>query len=295
VTDVAILERLTRVTPLGVRLLDVATGSFVSDGLTADLSPSANPERLTHGTVNRSSVFVFNGLPGMSAVESGEGDDAYWAAQIPRYPFVLDVQDTQNRFLPFTLDVVLPVRRLLTFGFGSPLASPLSSPPASADRWLPIYSAPSRLLPDGMAALRAEIVDSGTGQPAAWALVNVKAPGQPLATGMADAAGRVFVPFNYPKPIVTLGSPGSPSLPVTEQTWTIDFTVRYSRATPIPSTPDLAAALAQQAATAWQDVARTTPWMQATLRFGRELVLASLDAGGTPSSTLLISPAGSPL
>src|SRR5262249_8141633 len=104
-TDVAVLERLPRVTPLGVRLLDFATGSFVADGLVADLYPSVDSERRTRAIVNRASVFVFNGLPGMSEVERGSGDEAYWAAQIPRYPFVLDVQDTQNRFLPFTLNV----------------------------------------------------------------------------------------------------------------------------------------------------------------------------------------------
>lgn len=291
-TDIAVLERVVRVTPLGVRLRDVATGSFVTDGLTADVYPRVEPERRTRAIVNRASVFVFNGLPGMSEVERGSGDEPYWAAQVPRYPFVLDVQDLQRRFLPFTLNVLLPVRRLLTFGFGSPLTSPLSSPLAAADRWLPIYSSPSRSLPDGMGAVRAEIVDSGTGQPAAWALLEAKAPGQLIATGMTDAAGRVFLPLTYPKPIVTLGSPGSPSLPVTSQTWAIDFTVRYSRAVPPPAAPDLAAALAQPAATVWQDVARTTPWTQATLRFGRELVLASLRTTGEPSPTLLITPAG---
>jgi hypothetical protein len=148
-----------------------------------------------------------------------------------------------------------------------------------------------------MGALRAEIVDAGVlnGQPAAWALVEAKGPGRPVATGMADAGGRVFLPLPYPKPIVTLGSPGSPSLPVTSQTWTIDVTVRYRRAAAAPAVPDLAAALSQPAATVWRDVARTTPLTQATLRFGHELVLASLDATDEPSPTLLITPAGSPL
>ncbi|HMF96382.1 MAG TPA: hypothetical protein VKE96_18905 [Vicinamibacterales bacterium] len=294
-TDIAVLERFARVTPLGVRLLDVATGSFVTDGLTANAYPRVDPERRTQAIANRASVFVFNGLPGLSDVERGSGDETYWAGQVPRYPFVLDVQDTQGRFLPFTLDVILPVRRLLTFGFGSPLASPLSSPLAAADRWLPLYSSPARPLLDGMGAVRAEIVDSGTGQPAAWALLEATGPGQPIAIGMADAGGRVFLPLAYPKPIVTLGSPGSPSLPITSQAWTIDFTVRYSRAATIQASPDLAATFAQPAATAWQDAARTTPLTQATLRFGRELVLASLTATGEPSPTLLITPAVSPL
>jgi len=105
----------------------------------------------------------------------------------------------------------------------------------------------------------------------------------------------VMLPLAYPKPVVTLGSPGSPSLPLTAQTWTIDFTVRYSRRVPTPVAPDLAAVLAQPAATAWRDVARTTPLTQGTLRFGRDLLVASVAGSGTPSPTLLITPAGSPL
>jgi hypothetical protein len=142
-----------------------------------------------------------------------------------------------------------------------------------------------------MGVLRAEIVDSVSGEPAAWALLEATAQGQPIAAGLADAGGRVMLPLRYPKPVVSLGSPGSPSTPLTDQTWTVEFTVRYERRAPAPSVPDLAEVLTQPAATAWRDVARTTPLTQATLRFGRELVLASLADGGRASPNLLITPA----
>ena len=86
-----LLERVTRVTPLGVRFVDVVTSTSVTGSLSVEVYPKGETERRTQGVVNRTGVFVFNGLPGLSLIERGEGDDAFWAAQTPRYPFVLDV------------------------------------------------------------------------------------------------------------------------------------------------------------------------------------------------------------
>jgi hypothetical protein len=294
-TSVQVLERFARVIPLSVRCLDGATGAYVTGALSVEVYPNGEPDRRTRAIVNRASVFTFRNLPSLSRIERGAGDAAFWAAEIPRYPFVLEVRDADDRFLPFRLDVLLPVRRILGIAFNSPPSSPLASQTGSANQSLPIFSSPARPIPDAMGALRAEIVDSGTGAPAAWAVLEARGPGQPIATGLADGAGRVLLPLPYPKPIVTLGSPGSPSLPLTSQTWTIDFTVRYRRRAPAPAIPDLVDVLTQPAATAWKDVARTTVRTQATLRFGRDLVLASVTGTGADSPTLLITPAGSPL
>jgi hypothetical protein len=293
-TGVVVLEHVTRVTPLGVRFRDLATDAFVSWGIAAEVYPEGQPEIRRSGLVNRADVFVFNNLPSLRDVEFGRGDDAYWAAQTPRYPFVLDVRDNQSRYLPFTLSVTLPVRRLLGFLVNSPLSSPLTVQASSSTQSLPLFSAPSRPAPDGMGVLRAEIVDVITGEPAAWAVLEARGPGQPLATGMADEAGRVMLPVPYPKPIVTLASPGSPAMPLTGQAWPVDFTVRYRRRTPVPLVPDLADVLTQPPATSWRDTAATVPLAQTTLRFGRDGVIASLTGLGLPSPNLLITPAVSP-
>lgn len=294
-TGVHVLERPARVTPLGVRFLDGATGAFAAGSLSVELYPKGLPERRTRGLINRTGVYVFRGLPSLADIERGAGDAAYWSAQTPRYPFVLEVRDPDDRFLPFSLDVLLPHRRLLGITFTSPISSPLATQTGSSIQSLPIFSSPARPLPDAMAALRAEIVDSGAGVPASWAVVEAKGPGQPAAMGLADAAGRVLLPLPYPKPVVSLLSPGSPGLPLTSQTWPIDLTVRYRRRVTVPVIPDLADLLTQPIATVWEDVARTASLTQATLRFGRDLVVASAAAGGAPSPTLLITPAGSPL
>jgi hypothetical protein len=297
VTSVAVLERISIVTPLAVRLRDEATLTFFSDGLSAVAYPRGNPELATNGVVNRAGIFVFRNLPGLRDVERGSGDAGFWTAQTPRFDFVLAVRDAAGRFLPWSLPVKLPQRNLLGLGIGSPVASPVASPlgaqTGGETAFLPLYSAASRPVPEGMGVLRTELWDVDAGRPAAWALVEAKAGEQRTVAGMADADGRVMLPLPYPKPVVTLGSPfGSPlggGGPLTQQSWPVTFTVRYRRRTPVPPIPDLIETLTQPPATAWQETSRTTPWTSAALRFGRELVLASRADGGGASSTLLIT------
>lgn len=292
-TTVTVLERLSMVCPLGVRLRDEATGSYVTDSLSVAIHPAAQPERRSSGVPNRGSVFVFGNLPGMRDVERGDGDAKYWSEQTPRFDFVIEVRDLSGRYLPWRLPVKLPQRRILGLELTSPLSSPLTVQTGREEGSLPLFSSPARPVPDGMAVLRASLVDAGTGKPAAWALVEAKAGEQRLVTGMADAEGRVMLPLFYPKPVITLGSPGTSNTPLTQQTWAVDFTVRYRRREPAPEIPDLVDVLTQPAATAWEQTSPLTAWTRATLQFGRELRLGSA-SGGVGTSTLLITPAGSP-
>jgi hypothetical protein len=281
-----VLERLSIVCPLGVRFRDEATGSFITDSLAVAVYPAQQPERRTQGVSNNGSVFVFRNLPGLRETEY-DGD------QTPRFDFVLEVRDRIGRYLPYTVAIKLPQRRILTIELTSPLSSPLSMQTGVEEGWLPLFSSPSRSAPDGLGVLRAELLDAGTGLPAAWALLEAKAGEQRLVTGMADREGRVMLPLFYPRPVITLGSPGSSNVPLTQQTWAVDFTVRYRRREPAPEIPDLVDVLTQPAVTAWEQTSPLTVWTRATLQFGRELQLATA-AGGAGTSTLLITPAGSP-
>jgi len=291
VTSVAVLEWISIVTPLAVRFRDESTLGFFSDDLSVVTYPPGTPELKTDGVVNRSGVFVFRNLPGLRDVEHGSGDADFWAANPPQLDFVLEVRDNAGRFLPESLRIKLPQRHPLGLGIGSPIASPPVFQTGGDTAFLPLYSAASRPLPEGMAVLRTELWDADNEEPAAWAMVEATAGEQRTVAGLADAGGRVMLPLPYPKPVVALGSPlGSPlggGGPITQQSWPVAFTVRYRRRTPapgIPGVPDLVDILTQPAVTAWQETSRTTPWTSATLRYGRELVLAS---GG--SSRLLIT------
>jgi hypothetical protein len=300
VTAVDVLETFSLVTTLAVRLRDEATGNFVADRISAVLFPAANREARIKGVPNRNGIFVFSGLPGLRDVERGEGDSGYWQSESARFDFVLEVRDLLGRYQPFTLPVKLPQRRVLDLALVSPPSSPLAMQGGSETGLLPLFSTAARVAPDGMTGLRMELADLvdpsdlASAVPAAWAVVEAKAGEQRLAVGLADAQGRIFVPLLYPKPVITLGSPGNggANTPLTEQSWAVDFTVRYRRRSPVPEIPDLIDVLTQPPATAWVETALATPWSSATLRFGRELVLATRDGGGAATSTVLITPAG---
>lgn len=258
-SSVAVLEWLTLVAPLGVRLRDEATRSDVAGGLSVAVHPADEPERRTAGVPNAGGIFVFRHLPAI-----------HDADLTPRFPFVLEVRDPRGRYLPFRRAIDLPRRGVQTF---------------------PLFSASARAVPDGMTAMRMELRDTAGG-PAAWALVEAAAGEQRIMTGLADASGRVLLPLLYPKPVVTFGSPAALRTPLTAQSWPVDVTVRYRRRDPVPEIPDLADILSQPPVTALLPTSPATPWTRGTLRFGRELVPET--AGGEAMPVVLIQPAGSP-
>jgi hypothetical protein len=263
-TGIQVMETLGLVSPLGLRFWDAVDEAPVSAGLSVTIWPAAQPELRTAAVVNRSGIFSFCNLPGLRAVESGSGDDAFWAAQTPRFDFVVEVTDGSNRFLPFRLPVKLPVCGLGDF--------------------IPLFSSPARTMSAPMGLIRAQLFDPIRNGPAAWVLVEARVDGVPAGRGLSDAQGGLLVPLPYPEahpggPV--FGSPPSPGgLKLTDQTWTVDLSFFYSPQEPAAKIPDLNEVLGQ---------GPTTPLTTATLRFGQELVLRSRGL-----STLLITPAGSP-
>ena len=140
-----VLERLTMVTPLGVRFRDEATGAYVTDALSVKVYPKGQPERRTQRRLEpRERVR----LPEPSGAAVGSSRAAATRitgrAETPRYPFVLEVRDGDARYLPFTLDDPAAARRLLGIELASPLSSPLTSQTGSRARALPLFSSPAR-------------------------------------------------------------------------------------------------------------------------------------------------------
>src|SRR5436305_400709 len=225
VTSVAVLETISIVTPLAVRLRDEATLTFFSDGLAAIVYPQGAPELAVSGTVNRAGLFVFRNLPGLRRIEQGSGDADFWAANPPQASFVLEVSDVDGRFLPWSLPVKLPQRSVLGLGLTSPPASPITVQTGGETASLPLYSAASRPAPEGLGVLRAELWDADLDEPAAWALIEAQAGEQRRVTGLADADGRVMLPLPYPKPPSELGSPLGAGGPITRQPWPVAFSV----------------------------------------------------------------------
>jgi hypothetical protein len=282
-TGVQVLETVTRTCPLGLRFWDAVDRASVSEGLALTIWPAPFPDLRIPAVPNRTDVFTFHDLPGMRAVENGAGDDAFWAANPPSLDFVVQVQDTLHRFLPFQLGVRLPVRGLSDFH--------------------PLFSSPGRVLVSPMGVIRAQLVDAIHRTPAAWAVAEVSVDGAVVGRGFADDQGNLLLPMPYPEaknPAPAFGSPlGSSGVKLTDQTWQMKLTFSYWPQYPVPAIPDLNQVLDQPPATAWVDDMLSAPLTAATLRFGQELVLRSRAVLASPPaspwlSTLLITPAGSP-
>jgi hypothetical protein len=224
-------------------------------------------------------------------------------------PFIIEVEDTLRRYLPFSFETRLPFKGL--FGWDeNPLAPDSPLAPRMPDG-LPLFSAPARRQPVGMAAIRAELWDETTDEAAAYAVLEASFKGQLLGRGVADEKGRIALIVPYPPPAKLpqaspLGGPASGSSaipPLTEQEWLIDLTARYGPNASPPSTaqqkfPDIFIVLSQQQAVLWQDAERTQQLTTATLKFGRECFVrtevmspVTSPVEGAPLAALFITPA----
>jgi hypothetical protein len=260
------LERVTRTALLGVRFWDRVTGHATADGLeVVDLVRDVCLQP------NRSGVFVLHEYPGLRASAFGAGDDPFWASPPARAELTLAVSDGSGRFLPFRFDADAPTRGLFIEDCGIPF-----SPPDGPIVGVPLFSAPARIAPAGTAAVRADLRDVVTGAPAASAILEVSAAGMPIYRGVADERGSVVVLFPYPEPPWHGTSPPPGSRALSDQTWSVSVSVRYSAAATSPPAgdpPDLCGVLTQSPATLLTTPSPPLPLGAQTLAFGRELVL----------------------
>src|SRR5262249_18718457 len=124
--------------------------------------------------------------------------------------FAIDVEDSTGRFVPFRFLTALPMRGLLPWE-SEPVVSPLASPVAvfreAPERHVPLFPAPARSAPSGMAVVRGGRREPSQ-KPAAWAVLEVYTNGHFLGRSYADERGLVAVMFAYPEPL--LQWPGSP-------------------------------------------------------------------------------------
>lgn len=304
------LETVTAVAPLGVRFRDVVTDTLVGGGLSVSAHPAGSPALRAPATANRSGVHVLHHAPGLRDFERGAGDAAFWAGQTAALPYVVEVEDLEGRFLPFSFVAELPFKGL--YNWTSPV-DPLPAEPPAPPRNVPLYSAPTRTPPPGMAVLRAELRDPVLGAPAAWAVVEASLDGQLFARGFADERGHLALIFPYPAPLKfpPVSPPASPPAaqgpPLLQQEWHITLSAAYTPSSPpAPAAsaageapaPDLRDTLAQllaPPADLWLHYGSRVRLTGAVLRYGQELVLRSQDldtnSPPAPESVLFVTPA----
>jgi hypothetical protein len=305
------LDRLTKVAPLGLRFCDLSSGTLIGDGLDVRVYASGNPATKVSALANRRGVYVVHHAPGLRDLEHGEGNEEFWQ-NVTAKNFVIEVNDIERRFQPFQFTASLPVRGVYKW-----VGPVFSSPPTPVES-IPLYSSPVRSVPAGMAVVRADLWDAASDTAASWAVMEATLSDRVIARGIADEQGRIALIFPYPAPRpFSISSPpasplGSPptatSAPLTEQVWPIGLRAFYtperpllSPPNPLPTNrelPELRFTLSQPEATIWADAAISEPLLEASLRYGHELVLQSQAATSPPSqarqSVLFITPAVSP-
>jgi hypothetical protein len=302
--SVQILDRLSLVTPLGIRLWDGVTSSIIADTLNAIAHPQANPNLRVQGFPNNQGVYVFRNLPGLRAVENGVGEDiaTFWNNPPVQLPFVVEISDNAQRFIPFQLTMSLPQRGL----FALPCVT-VGTPPQPTTL-VPLFSAAARAVPGGMAVLRAELWDMTTKQPAAWVVLDVRVPGKQPFQGMSDGKGRIAVILPYPEPTdfapdgaIDAADPQNPpqlqGSPLAEHQWTLEIHAHYKPQSPVPAIPNLCPTLSQAEGILLADINPNSrkSLTRVTLKYGQELVLRSTDSSAPVNqpapSVLWITPA----
>jgi hypothetical protein len=305
---VKVFERLTLTAPLGLVFHDAATGERVGAGLSVVVYKKFHPLSLAQAQANPSGVYVLHRAPGLdSEFAFGAGDDLFWSQLPPPRDYVVEVSDTEGRFLPFSFEVSLPQRGV--YEWQSPVASPPADSPPDAEQLpsVPVYSAATRRTPPGVAAVRAELQDTSTAAPAAHAAVELRHAGRLVARGLSDARGRLALLFPHPAPqraAVTSPAdspPAARNTPLVEQTWELEIEAAYTGSVALSAAqglPDLRAALTQlngPRAQVWDDREGGEELTAFTIQFGRETVLRSRDPAvlSPPArqSALLVTPA----
>jgi hypothetical protein len=306
------IERISRVTPFGVRFVDDQNGRVVGDSLSVTAWPTAEPSRVRPLRLNGTNVYYLLDAPGLRDLSWGAGDNAYWSGLPRQLGFTIDVEDLRGRFLPFRFTADLPRRGLMRLACGSPLTQ-VPLPAGAEDDGVPLFTAPARSSTPGTVVLRADLWDATNGVPAAWAVLKARTPGAVLrgeapTRAIADDRGRVALHFPIPEERDFEGgsfdSPSSPAgAPLAARTWLVAVSAEYSHLTAAPETtkrpsppiPDLCAALAQLPARLWDRLGAAPISLDTiTMKYGQDTLLASSEVGAAPSSVVLLTPSLSP-
>jgi len=276
------LDRVVRYAPFGVRFRDVATGQSVGEGLEL-----TEVETGIKAVANRSDVFVATGFLGLRDLERPpDGPEPYLVPHTEPPPapgsppstrrFTFELVDTLRRFVGFRFDVHLPAFHQGLLGLECTVPG---SPPWLPASEIPLFPAPARIAPAGMATLRAELAEAAGGAPAAHAVLEVFTTGGPRFRGIADETGRVVVIFPYPEPTAPAGPPPpGTTRALSNQTWNVKLAARYAHPGSPPigpgaAVPNICTVLSQPQRPLLAGTSPATPLTQATLAFGQELVL----------------------
>src|SRR3954453_2725008 len=142
----SVLDVVTRVAPVGLRLWDVHAGRPADPSATISLVDDRG--RAVSGVRTPSGVHTLRGLPGLGESERGTGDPTYWYHPPVEGSFRVGIRDLGSTYLPMDLDVRLPAHGLLR---------PRCSFPDLDQPVVPLFSSCARPAPAGFAVVRAQL------------------------------------------------------------------------------------------------------------------------------------------
>ena len=278
------LETVVRHAPLGLRFIDFVRNVSIPDGLEVSAWPVGAP--LARQRAIRSpmtGVHGFHTLPGLRGYEVGDQPFTDWCASPPNgvglgespdleslrdlfeageggpiANFAVAMEDRRGRFLPLVMLMCLPKDRLVE---------------------VPLFSAPARTVPAGMAAVRGEIRDRVSDRPASWALVTASPNGMTYV-GMSDARGmfELVVPYAGALPPL-VGSPPGGATGIGELSWPLTVQVYYEptaqRRVDDAEPPDVRSILEQAPAAVYHTPSISGPTLTRELQFGHDLLIAT--------------------
>jgi len=289
------LECVSIIAPLGIRFWDPAFDQQITGGLAVTARPADTEWPARTAYVTPGGIYAFHGLPGLHDIEYPRGNPPSPGSLPAARRFLIEVTDTNARFLPIAFFVEAPHSGIFPATPSSP-----SSMPGFPGFYL--FSASTRSATPLVALVRAQLserLDDSTEQPAAYAVLEIDTPDDETWFGLADARGAVAVLFPYPKFASTDNAVASlpASAPGSQQSWPLTLRVRYQPSVvSLPSgssLPELRSVLAQAPAVIWMQQASPPGIAQsslaATLVFGQQLTMRSVG-----DSVLLISPGSLP-
>ena len=293
------LEVLQRNAAIGLCFWDVAALTPLIDGLLVEVVSRANPQVRTSALPNRSGVYVAHSVSGLHDFEfDTRPAEQLWANATLR-GYRVEVQDPHGRFLPLAFDADLPVRGLYTWvapwwSPPQPIALPgtAGSPPQLLIERVPLFSAPSRPVPEPLAVVYAQLRELNSQRVPAWALLGVSIDGGQRGLGLADQQGRVAVMFPYPEP--PRRPLASPPEAHSDFSWTVELDAFWSFASPpppAPAIPDLATVLSQLAAPCIVIDSTASPAALRRLEYRVPMTARTAGLTGADASFLMVSTA----
>lgn len=282
-------EKITIFTPLGIRFWDPVQKVQITDNLTVRAIPEDTRYPIVNAFRTASGIYAFQGLPGLHGIEYPENK---------RKPnltksFIIDIKDNLNRFLPVIFSVSLPLSYKGIYLTYSQNSLPLDDLPGFF-----LFSAPTRSISSGIAAVRGQLIVKSTNLPAAHAVLEVQVDGKKWY-GIADDRGCIAVMFPYPAFLSKLmASPSNERLPLSlnQQHWNLTIRVRYAQdVLKYPqgiNIPYLSSILNQPLGLIWSTIERYAPEMSLNLIFDQENILHT---GGLSESIMWIDTGTSPI